>query len=500
MAAKRGFVTRVLEAFGLQRTTRSYYAGAAGGRLNADWILGPSSANDEVRADALILRQRARDLRKNNSLGARYVKLQVHGILGPSGVSLRAVVPNTRGNVNEGASTAIETAWRLWGAAEICDVRGLMAWPELERLVVETWKTDGEALVQLVPGANNGWGFAVQVLDPDQLDDTYIVAESVTTNAVTMGVEHDRTGRPLAYHILEKHPSELASPTRRRVPADQIIHVFTPSRVGQSRGVSPLAPVMRSMKMLGGMQEALLVLMRTAACKMGFWIPNAQYDGPMPTAQGDINRRMDAEPGLIEQGPPGYDFQPWDPGQPGDNAAAFILESKRDIAAGLDVSHAALTGNLAEANYGSQRVGMTLEREGYKRDTAYLARTLHDRVFATWLSWAILSGKLQISASIAQLGAEVAEWQARAFDWIDPAKDIDAALAEVDAGLNSLTRIAASKGRDINDVLAERKAEQDKAAALGVSLILHKPTGGSGQPDAASPTPAAPVRLLREAL
>jgi lambda family phage portal protein len=499
MPAKRGFVTRVLGAFGLQRTTRSYYSGAAGGRLNADWILGPSSANDEVRADALILRQRARDLRRNNGIGARFVKLQVHGILGPSGVSLRAVVPNTRGQVNEAASTQIETAWRQWGAAATCDVRGLMAWPELERLVVESWKTDGEALVQLVPGANNGWGFAVQVLDPDQLDDSYTIAESATSNAVSMGVEHDRTGRPLAYHILERHPSELAAPTRRRVPAEQIIHIFTPARVGQSRGVTPFAPVMRSMKMLGGMQEALLVLMRTAACKMGFWIPNAQYDGPLAAAQGDVNRRMDAEPGLIEQGPPGYDFQPWDPGQPGDNAAAFILESKRDIAAGLDVSHAALTGNLAEANYGSQRVGMTLEREGYKRDTAYLARTLHDRVFATWLSWAILSGQLTISASIAQLGAEVAEWQARAFDWIDPSKDIDAALAEVDAGLNSLTRIAASKGRDINDVLAERKAEQDKAAALGVSLVLHKPTGGSSA-DAASPTPAAPVRLLREAL
>jgi lambda family phage portal protein len=500
MPAKRGFVTRVLGALGLQRVTRSYYSGAAAGRLHADWILGPSSANDEVKSDAVILRQRARDLRRNNGIGARYVKLQVHGILGPSGVSLRAVVPNTRGQVNESASTAIETAWRQWGAAATCDVRGLMAWPEIERLVVETWKTDGEALVQLVPGFSNGWGFAVQVLDPDVLDDTYTIAESATTNAVTMGVEHDRTGRPVAYHILERHPSELAAPVRRRVPADQIIHVFTPTRVGQSRGVTPFAPVMRSLKMLGGMQEALLVLMRTAACKMGFWIPNERYDGPLPPANGDVNRRMDAEPGLIDQGPPGYDFQPWDPGQPGDNAAAFILESKRDIAAGFDVSHAALTGNLAEANYGSQRVGMTLEREGYKRDTAYLARTLHDRVFATWLSWAILSGKLQISASIAQLGAEVAEWQARAFDWIDPAKDIDAALAEVDAGLNSLTRIAASKGRDINDVLAERAAEQEKAASLGVSLVLHKQTGNSAQPDAAPTTPAAPVRLLREAL
>jgi capsid protein len=70
----------------------------------------------------------------------------------------------------------------------------------------------------------------------------------------------------------------------------------------------------------------------------------------------------------------------------------------------------------------------------------------------------------------------------------------------VDAGLNSLTRIAASKGRDINDVLAERAAEQEKAASLGVSLVLHKQTGNSAQPDAAPTTPAAPVRLLREAL
>jgi len=142
---------------------------------------------------------------------------------------------------------------------------------------------------------------------------------------------------------------------------------------------------------------------------------------------------------------------------------------------------------------------MTLEREGYKRDTAYLTRTLHDRVFAQWLYWAVLSGKVSVSAAVVQMGSEVAEWQARAFDWIDPIKDIDAALAECDAGLNSLTRIAASKGRDINDILAERKAEQDRAASLGVALVLHKQTGAPAPADATPPPAAAPVRLLREA-
>jgi len=493
-------VTRALSALGLQRVSKrsGFYAGAGLNRLTADWIHGPASADDEIRSEGRTLRQRARDLRRNNGIAARYIKLQVHGILGPTGVTLRAVVPNTRGQTNGAASTAIETAWRLWGAAAVCDVAGRLAWADVERLAVETWKGDGDHLVQMVPGFDNGWGFALQTLDPDQLDDLYSIAATGTTNEIKMGVEVNRFGRPVAYHVWAAHPSNSGAKIRQRIPAEQIIHLYTPTRPGQTRGVTAFAPVMLTIKMLGGLQEAVLVLMRTAACKMGFFVPNDRYEGPIESGDGSQKIRMDAEPGLIDQVPAGFDFESWDPGQPSDAYAPFTLETKRDIAAGLDVSHAALTGNLAEANYGSQRVGMTLEREGYKRDTAYLMRELHDRVFAQWIYWATLSGKLQISASVAQMGSEVAEWQARAFDWIDPLKDIDAALLEVDAGLNSLTRIAASKGRDINDVLAERKAEQEKAAALGVALVLHKQTGGAPA-DVPTTTPAAPVRLLREA-
>lgn len=500
MATSSRILTRVLSAVGLQRkSTRSFYSGAGGGRLNADWIMSSTSADQEVRSDGRTLRQRARELRRNTGIAERYIKLQVHGILGPTGIKLRAVVGTTRGSTNEAAQSAIETGWRQWGAASVCDVAGTLAWADIERVAVETWKGEGDALLQMVPGFDNGWGFAVQMLDPDQLDDTLNTQATATTNAIKMGVEVNAYGRPVAYHLWTAHPSDIGTRTRVRVPAEQIIHLYTPKRPNQTRGVTAFAPVMYALKMLAGLQEAVIVLMRTAACKMGFFVPNENYEPPKDQAP-NIPRRMDAEPGLAMISDVGLDFQPWDPGQPGDNYAPFTLDAKRDIAAGLDVSHAALTGNLAEANYGSQRVGMTLEREGYQRDTAYLARTLHDRVFPVWLSWAVLSGKVNVSASVVQRGAEIAEWQARAFDWIDPERDIDAALKEVDAGLNSLTRIAASKGRDINDILAERAAEQDRAKSLNVELVLHKMTGAPGDPAADKPSTAAPVRLLREGL
>ncbi len=122
---------------------------------------------------------------------------------------------------------------------------------------------------------------------------------------------------------------------------------------------------------------------------------------------------------------------------------------------------------------------------------------MHDVVFARWLRSAVLYGAINVPAQVAMMGSEVAEWQARAFDWIDPIKDIDAALAEVNAGLNSLTRIAASKGRDFADLVAERKAEQALAASAGVTLTLSKNAPPALPPGAPTDEQAREMRLVR---
>lgn len=499
---------RVLRSVGLARVsaaraTRTFYAGAASNRLNLDWVLGPSSADDEVKADGRKLRDRARALRRDNPWAARFVALQVEGILGAHGITMQARVGTTRGEVNERTNALLESRFDRW-SENFADVAGRLSFAEHVRLAVETWKTEGEAFVELVPMSptRNPFGLALRALDPDQIDDTLNQVGKPGVPEIRMGVELDDLGTPVAYHVWTRHPSETVqggSRQRRRVPASQVIALGRISRAGQTRAVTPFAPVLQDIKMLGGLQEAVLVLQRTAACKMGFLSVDPEQTNPLEAETGAGSVPWDAEPGKIEQLPAGMQFTAWDPGQPGQEYDPFTKNVLRAIAAGLGVSYASLTGDLSEANYSSARVGMLSERDGYARDQQYLIAVLHRRVYAAWLEWAFLSNALpELSAG----GADryPVEWIPRPFPWIDPEKDITASLLEVGAGVNSLTDIAAGQGRDIADVLAKRKRENALAADAGVTLSL-----GPGAPAAPPPTDAPPadraaaLRLTRAA-
>lgn len=491
MSRKRpGVLDRVLRSVGLARlparSTRTFYAGAATNRLNLDWVLGPASADDEVKADGRKLRDRARQLRRDNPWAARFVALQVEGILGAHGIAMQARVGTTRDTPHSRANDLLESRFARWGES-FADVAGRLSFGEHVRLAVETWKAEGEAFIELVPmsTARNPFGFALRALDPDQIDDTYNAKPEGARAEVKMGVELDALGAPVAYHVWTRHPSEATTGgtrERRRIPASQIIHLGRSTRVGQTRFVTPFAPVLQDLKMLGGLQEAVLVLQRTAACKMGFLSVDPELTSPLEAEPGGTVP-WDAEPGKIEQLPLGMQFTPWDPGQPGQEYDPFTKNVLRAIAAGLGVSYASLTGDLSEANYSSARVGMLSERDGYARDQRYLIAALHRRVYAEWLAWAFLSGAL---AELAPGGVDryPVEWIPRPFPWIDPLKDIEASLLEVAAGVNSLTDIAAGQGRDFADVIQKRKQELALAREAGVTLSL-----GAAEP----PPPPAPA-------
>lgn len=492
---KRSLLDRALGAVGLARkprtVQRSYYAAAAYNRLNADWIMGPSSPDQELRADLRKLRDRARQLRRDNPFAARYVQLQEHGIIGPHGMTLQARVINARSKPNLRANALIEEAWATWARPESCTVDGRLGFAEVERAIVGVWKGEGEALVQLVEQdrtPSNPFGFALQLIDPDLLDETFNDVPRTGRGEIRMGVELDAVGRPVAYHLFTAHPAEVgassAERTRRRIPASQIVHVYRPSRAGQTRGVTGFAPVMGKLKMLDGLEEAVLVLQRAAACKMGFLVVDPEKSAALEPETGATAVSWDAEPGKIEQLPAGFDFRTWDPGQPGADYDPFTRNVLRSIAAGLGVSYASLSGDLSQANYSSARVGMVDERDGYKADARFLVALFHDRVYRAWLRASLLNGAIPLPAE--DPSRYPADWQARGFDWIDPEKDITASLLEVAAGVNTLTDIAASKGRDYADLIAKRQTEIALAKSAGVPITL-----GPAEPKPApEPAPA----------
>ena len=98
----------------------------------------------------------------------------------------------------------------------------------------------------------------LQVVEADRVSNPN---SKIDTDAMAGGIEKDRYGAPVAYHVSRYHPGNQFSTGGqkwRRVPAfgaqtglRNIIHLYNPTRPGQSRGVPDLAPVIEPLKQLG---------------------------------------------------------------------------------------------------------------------------------------------------------------------------------------------------------------------------------------------------------
>lgn len=511
---------RALAALGLRRAEvrkRSAYAGAASTRLTADWIFAPTvSADQEVRGDLRTLRARAREMVRNNAYATRFAGLVSENVIGPHGIRLQARVKKGSGDLKNSTNDRIEAAWAEWCRAETCTVDGRLCFADVEDLVARSLPQDGEFLVRMVPGFDNRFGFAIQVLDPDLLDVGFD-GRSGEGNEIRMGVEINGWGRPMAYWLLSAHPADPASygadgrRRHERVPAEQIIHGYLMRRPGQTRGVTWYAPILLDAKMLAGYQEAELVAARTAAAKMGFFKPDADAVGDPDAPDAGVPITMEATPGTFDTLPPGYEFQSWDPQHPNSAFKDFSKSILRSIATGLGVSYTSLANDLEAVNYSSIRAGLLAERDGWKRLQRWLTDHLHQRIYEEWLRWALTTGALVLPAEPARYRA--VEWQCRGWPWVDPLKDIQASAAAVALGLDSRRRLAAEQGRDFEEILADLDRENQLAAVYGVTINSGAPNGSQGNEsdsdeageaagDAADDDAGArrdPVRLVRRA-
>lgn len=453
------------------------YAGAMANRLTQDWIFAASRSGDQdVRSDHRRITARAREMARNDSNASRFLGLLHQNVIGPHGIRFQSRARAASGDgFDEGVIRKVEAAWKDWARPGNASVDGRSSFNDIERMVVQGEARDGEALIRLVPGFDNPYRFSLQVLDTDLLDVTYERAPSRNQNEIRMGVEIDGWNRPVAYWLHQGHPNERdgREKSRVRIPADKIIHLYLPSRPGMTRSVTWFAPAMIATRMLGGYREAELVAARISAAKMGFFEPteDAIVADPNSNAGEPQDYEMDAEPGKFGMTPYGHKFSAWDPQHPTTAYEAFEKAIQRHIAAGFQVSYPSLTGDLSDVNYSSIRAGKLDERDLYRWLQYRLVQHFHSRVFGAWLRWSVTSGALDLTMEEYRR-AEAHEWQPRGWDWVDPEKDINAALKARAGGLDSLTRIAASQGRDIEEVFREIAREEELAERYGVELNL----------------------------
>lgn len=447
------------------------------GDWNNQWTFSPDY---EVRWQFRFLRARARDLVRNNPYAAGFASEIANQVIGPHGVLLQAKIKTVGGQLAKATNAEIERAWQDWGEPETASADGRDSWIDLQQLTMKTLPVDGEVFFRRIKGFDNDYGYALQFIDADLVDEYYNVPAAPGRNEIRMGVELDRYNRPVAYHIWNRYQSEPnAGPRdRQRIPAEEIIHLFVRYRPNQTRGVSWFAPILASLHYLDGYEFAELQAARASAAKMG-WIKNmsdAAIEAYTPPEPGEEPRTMEVEPGLITELAPGQEFESFDPTHPSTAYKDFTCTVLRAIARGLNVSYSTLTGDLSQANYGSQRGGLLAERDHYRSLQQFLISHMHRVVYRDWVSMSLLSGAIRVDSRLASEYAEVA-WKPRGFKWIDPFSDLKAAKLEIDLGLNSRTRLAAQNGLDFEEIVEELADEQDTADEAGIDISGNQISG-----------------------
>jgi lambda family phage portal protein len=326
---------------------------------------------------------------------------------------------------------------------------------------------DGECFIRRRI-AHNKFNFALQFIDPDQLDTNYYLQSMPNGNCIRMGIESDPDGRPVAYHFWDKHPAEWSvSPRNRiRVPAEDVIHLYPIDRVMQSRGVSEMASSLLTMHMLSSYSMAEVVASRIAAAKMGFFTKqnsDAEFTGTERDADRNIKVKMN--PGTLETLPDGMEFKQWDPQHPTSQFPAFCKMLMRLIGAGADQSYENLANDREGVNYSSIRAGLLDDRDSWRDWQQYFIEMMCQRVAGWFLESCWLSGLLPDDVVPEDI-VDYMEWTGRAWAWIDPYKDMQATILANENGIQTRTQQLAEMGNDFEETMQQFKYEQDYVAQL----------------------------------
>lgn len=436
----------------------------AGGR-GARWRNQREVANvqAEIHTVGGTIGRRAQYFVQNSPFAAAGVAAIVSNIVGPG------IKPLSR-HPARATRERLHAEWARW--IDECDATGQSDFYGLEALIVREMAVEGESFIRFTTGAD---GFPLlQVLHADQ------VGGSLAPVTAPDGIEHDDSGRPVAYHVLPRRISDWSqypTPTMTpvRIPAADIAHVFCPIAVGQRRGLSWLAPVLLKIREYDGMDDAALASARVRNLVSAI----------IRATEGEEQLRDAAEdwvPGAMISLAPGEDVTFIEPKE-SDAYPEFMRTHLRAIAIGLGVPYEVISGDLSQVNYSSIRAGMVEFRKRLHHwQHNIVGRQLLRPVWRRFCTAAMLAGVIP-PAKLQECMRRV-EFQPPKQEWVDPLKDVQASVASIDAGLTSRSAVISEMGYDPEVVDAEIAEDNARAEALGILQVARVADGGTEDEDA----------------
>jgi len=474
------------------------------------WNPGVADADGDISPDLVDLRAYSRDLARTSALAGGAISTVVTNVVGTGLAAQPAPDFDFLGITDEAEQKAwLATAkreWQLFCESTDCDITRQQDFYALQATAFRSALESGDVfLIPTMAGQGAPYRLALQMVEADRVCNPGWAAD---THRLVQGVELDANGAPVTYHIANRHPGarHRAGTEWTPVPAfgensrRNVLHLFDRRRPGQTRGVPYLAGVIEPLKQLKRYSEAeisaavisaafaVFVKMDPEAFQSLFdadgtrdtYLKSALgWDGRVPTAN------MDA-PGKAVNLLPGESIEAPDLGRPNAQFDPFFMACAKQIGIGLELPVEVLL-KAFESSYSAARAALLDAWRFFRGRRAWLAAGVCQPVYALWLEEAVALGRIRAPGFFAdpayRRAWSGAVWTGDGPGSIDPMKEVDAAIARIDAGISTLA--AESLLHDGVDWETKHRQRVREQQARGGAGLLE---AAKLQPNGAAPT------------
>jgi lambda family phage portal protein len=464
--------------------------------MRSSWLPGGGSADEDIIPDLPELRERSRDLNRNDAHASGITNTMTTNVVGtgirPQSRVDREVIGLSQSKIDKFQKKA-ETAWKLW--LPFADAGNRMDFYEIQQLVDRQILENGEAIVipVMLKDKSRPYSIALQVVESDRLATP---PEKRGDKSVRAGVKVGANGEPVSYFIQKTHPGDyrftrgvdrefIEIPARNELGRQNVFHLFPVQRSGQTRGVPFFAPVLSYFKDLAEYAEAELVAARIAACFSLFVTSEASMDintGYAKNFQGQVLDSL--EPGMIKYLLPGESISSFNPQRPTATFEPFVERMLRAISAALGLPYELVAKDFSKTNYSSARAALLEARRYFKVRQEWIARKLCQPVWEMVLEEAYLRGDLGgISFYDNKRSWTNASWITPGWEWVDPLKEAKAAEVGLKNGIVTHSDLFSAQGKDWEECFEQRKREQEKIKELGLEISGERGSGDGNDPD-----------------
>lgn len=406
-------------------------------------------------------------------------------------------------------------AFDLWANSVFADILHKNNFYDMQDIAFNSYLVDGDSFAvikQETPNAAMPFYLRLQLVEAARVCNPYSGGSTSNVyqynqdngNRIVSGVEIDKNGAVVAYHIANKYPNDRVSdgtiPAWARVKAfgestgnRNVLQISHETRPDQYRGIPYLANVITTLKQVGRYTDAELTTAIIKSFFTLFFTQTQAHDKAFPldslnggqgndseTATADELRKIQFKlgPGTLNALPPNWDVKEIDASKNLSTFDPFTNQLIKMIGSAIGQPAEVLT-KAFNSSYSASRAALLQAWAGFKTYRTWFANDLCQPVYEMWLSEAVARGYIKAPGffenPLVRAAYCSANWYGPVMGMIDPVKEAQAGAERIKLGLSTREKECAElSGTSFSDNVARLAIENKQLKEAGLPVYAEE--------------------------